>query len=234
MEIYLLKLIGNWLSVLAISLVSFLGFDDYHEKVNNVENTSYTKTVSVVNEVIPYSTEYVYNPSRTVNSGQVILTPGQDGLSYIYESGVKKTLRNPVTQVVEVGTARKGEYKGRLTTYGADCAGCSKTGTVACRTKSGQTHSLYRDGIYYQDEDYGSVRIIAADLGGFPCGTMILIDNGVVDPFYAVVLDTGGTMRQAYKTGYVWMDLAFVNEGDSKGTKYGSKNTKFSVQRWGW
>ncbi len=234
MEIYLLKLIGNWLSVLAVSLVSFLGLNSYQEKMMDVKNTSYTKTVSVINEVIPFKTEYVYNSSKSEAAKKEILVQGVDGLSYTYENGVSKVLREPVTQVIEVGTARTGEYDGRLTTYGGDCKGCSKTATVACRTEEGKTFSLFRDGIYYEDDEFGSVRILAADLGGFPCGTMILVDNGNVDPFYAVVLDTGFTMRENYKRGYVWMDLAFQHQGDSKGTHMGSKNTHFSVQRWGW
>lgn len=234
MEIYLLKLIGNWLSVLAVSLVSFLGLGDYQEHMKDVENTSYTKTVSVVNEVIPYETEYVYNSSKSRNSEQVVLKKGTDGLSYTYDNGTKKILRKPTSQVVEVGTARIGEYTGRLTTYGSDCIGCSKTGTVACKTEAGTRFSLTQNGMYYTDSTYGKVRIVAADLGGFPCGTMVLIDNGKIDPFYAVVLDTGGTMRQAYKQGIIWMDLAFVYQNDSKGTNTGGKDVKFSVQRWGW
>ncbi len=234
MEIYLLKLIGNWLSVFAVSLVSFLGLGAYQEKEIDVENTSYTKTVSVVNEVIPYQVEYVYNSSKSKSAEQVTLVEGEDGLSYTYDNGLKKVLRNPVTKVVEVGTARKGEYVGRLTTYGSDCAGCSRTGTVACKTESGSKFSLVKNGMYYNDSDYGKVRILAADLSGFPCGTMILVDNGQIDPFYAVVLDTGGSMRKAYRNGQIWMDLAFVYQKDSKGTNTGSKNTKFSVQRWGW
>lgn len=234
MEIYLLKLIGNWLSVLAVSLVSFLGLGAYQEEKIDIENTSYTKTVSVVNEIIPFQTEYVFNASKSKNAEKTILVEGEDGLSYTYDNGVQKVLRNPVTQVVEVGTARNGEYVGKLTTYGSDCAGCSKTGTVACRTESGASFSLTKNGMYYNDSEYGKVRILAADLGGFPCGTMILVDNGQIDPFYAVVLDTGGSMRKAYKKGIIWMDLAFVYQEDSKGTNSGSKNAKFSVQRWGW
>ncbi len=234
MEIYLLKLIGNWLSVLAVSLVSFLGLGDYQEQMVDVENTSYTKTVSVVNEVIPYETEYVYNSSKSRNSEKVILREGIDGLSYTYDNGTKKILRNPTKQLVEVGTARPGEYTGRLTTYGSDCVGCSKTGTVACKTENGSRFSLTENGMYYTDSTYGKVRIVAADLGGFPCGTMVLIDNGKIDPFYAVVLDTGGSMRQAYKQGVIWMDLAFVYQNDSKGTNTGGKDVKFSIQRWGW
>ncbi len=234
MEIYLLKLIGNWISVLVVSLISCLGIGDYHEKFLAVDNTSYAKTATVVNKIVPYQTRYVYNSSKSRTAAKEVLVAGENGITYTYENGTTKVLHEPVTMVVEVGTGRSGEYVGRLTTYGSDCAGCSKTGTVACRTENGKTHSLTRDGMYYTDSEYGKVRILAADLGGFPCGTMILVDNGLIDPFYAVVLDTGGTMRKQYAKGYIWMDLAFVHQKDSKGTHTGSKNTKFSVQRWGW
>jgi 3D (Asp-Asp-Asp) domain-containing protein len=234
MDIFLLKLVGEWLSVLAVSLASFFGISDYQEKQAESLNTSYTKTVSVINEIIPYQIEYVYNPDKASSSERLILVEGEEGLSYTYESGQTKVLKQAVNQIVEVGTGRSGEYVGRLTTYGSDCAGCSKTGTVACRTEDRKSWSLTKHGIYYTDSDFGRVRIIAADLGGFPCGTIILIDNGKIDPFYAVVLDTGGTMRQEFAKGYIWMDLAFMYQGDSKGTNTGSKNTKFTVQRWGW
>lgn len=234
MDIYLLKLVGNWISVLFVSLVSFLGINDYNELATNIENTSYTNTVSVENEIIPYKTKYVYNSKKASTAKREVLVQGVDGLSYTYKNGETKVLKEPVTEVIEVGTGRAGEYVGRLTTYGGDCYGCSKTATVACKTKKGKRWSLWKDGIYYTDDEYGKVRILAADLGGFPCGTMILIDNGRIDPFLAVVMDTGGTMRQQYAKGYIWMDLAFQYQGDSKGTKTGSKNTKFTVQRWGW
>lgn len=234
MDIFLLKLVGNWLSVLAVSLVSFLGIGEYQEKQAETLNTSYTKTVSVINEVIPYEIEYVYNSDRASSSEPVILVEGEEGLNYTYENGQTKTLKSAVNQIVEVGTGRSGNYVGRLTTYGSDCKGCSKTGTVACRTSEGKSWSLTKHGMYYTDNEFGRVRIIAADLGGFLCGTIIMIDNGLIDPFYAVVLDTGGTMRQAYSKGIIWMDLAFVYQADAKGTKTGSKNTKFTVQRWGW
>ncbi len=234
MDIYLLKLVGNWISVLFVSLLSLFGVNNYQEVTTNIENTSYTDPVSVVNKIIPYETEYVYNPKKASTAKREILVPGVDGLSYTYENGETKILKDATTQVIEVGTGRAGIYQGRLTTYGGDCYGCSKTATVACRTKDGKRWSLFKDGIYYSDDEYGKVRIIAADLGGFPCGTMIEIDNGKIDPFMAVVMDTGGTMRQQYAQGYIWMDLAFKYQGDSKGTNTGSKNTKFTVQRWGW
>jgi G5 domain. len=234
MDIFLLKLVANWISVLALSLASVFGIGEYQEKQAGVENTSYTKAVSVVNEIIPYKTEYVYNPSKAMNTERQILVEGEEGLSYTYENGQTKILKEAIAQVIEIGTGRSAEYVGRLTTYGSDCVGCSKTGTVACHTKTGKNWSLTKDGMYYPDSEYGSVRIVAAALKAFPCGTIILVDNGVIAPFYAVVLDTGGTMRQAFSKGIIWMDLAFTYQDDAKGTKSGSKKTKFSIQRWGW
>ena len=234
MDIYLLKLIGSWLSVLVVSLTSFLGIDDYKEKASNLENTSYTKTVSVENKIIPYQIKYVYNPDKASTAYYEVLVEGEDGINYTYENGITKVLKEPVNKVIEIGTGRAGEYVGRLTNYGGDCLGCSKTAVVACRTKNGKSWSLFKNGIYYPDDEYGKVRIIAADLGGFPCGTIIRIDDGRNAPFLGVVLDTGGTMRKSYKNGYIWMDLAYQYQADIKGQKTGSKNTKFKVQRWGW
>ena len=234
MDIYLLKLVGNWISVLVVSLVSFFGIDDYKEMATNVENTSYTKTVSVENKIIPYKVKYVYNKNKASTAKKEVLVEGEDGISYTYENGVTKVLKEPVNKVIEVGTGRAGEYTGRLTNYGGDCLGCSKTATVACKTEKGKKWSLFKNGVYYTDSEYGKVRIVAADLGGFPCGTIILIDDGRTKPFLAVVMDTGATMRKNYAKGYVWMDLAYQYEADIKGQKTGSKNTKFTIQRWGW
>ena len=36
-----------------------------------------------------------------------------------------------------------------MTGYGADCAGCSSTGTVSCKTKNGLSHSLRNNGTTY-------------------------------------------------------------------------------------
>lgn len=234
MDIYLLKLVVDWFSVLIISLISFFGVGTYSEKNLDIENTSYTNTATVVNEIVPYKTEYVFNPNKSADSEALVLIEGENGINYAYANGEVRVLKNPVNKVVELGTAKRTEYTGRLTYYGADCPGCSKTGTVACSTREGKRFSLYTDGIYYNDYMYGDVRIVAADFRGFPCGTIVLVDNGLADPFLAVVLDTGYTMRKSYDVGYVWMDLAFSYAADGHDTNSNSKNTKFSVQRWGW
>lgn len=234
MDIYLLKLVGNWISVLFVSLVSFLGIDDYRETTKNIENTNYTKTATVVNEVIPYKTEYVYNPDKASTASKEVLVKGEAGISYTYANGQKKVLKNAINEVVEIGTGRAGKYVGRLTNYGGDCPGCSKTATVACRTEKGKNWSLFNDGIYYTDDEFGSMRIIAADLRGFPCGTVMMIDDGRNEPFLGIVLDTGGTMRSQYAKGKIWMDLAYKYQATAARAKTGSKKTTFTIQRWGW
>ena len=236
MDIYLLKLIGSWLSVLVVSLTSFLGIDDYKEKASNLENTSYTKTVSVENKIIPYQIKYVYNPDKASTADYEVLVEGEDGINYTYENGITKVLKEPVNKVIEIGTGRAGEYVGRLTNYGGDCLGCSKTAVVACRTKNGKSWSLFKNGIYYPDDEYGKVRIIAADLGGFPCGTIIEVKSSNLGDFMGIVMDTGYTMREKLKEGIYHFDVAYQTEKDEniRFATNMSGNVEFNVQRWGW
>ena len=139
-------------------------------------------------------------------------------------------------EIVPVDTTKivdySAMYTGKLTGYGADCAGCS--GSLSCATREGTKFNLYTDGIYYNDTEYGQLRILAADLTAFSCGTVIYVDNGKLDPFYAIVLDTGSSMRNAWAKGIIWMDLAHSSESDSELHSATSSDTKFSVQRWGW
>ena len=125
-------------------------------------------------------------------------------------------------------------YDGKMTGYGADCIGCSGVGALACRAADGSRHTLTENGEYYNDATYGSVRIVAAALDQFPCGTIVKVDHPALGSFYAVVMDTGGSMRNAWANGLVWMDLAFKTESDPDIYATTSSNTTYSVQRWGW
>lgn len=125
-------------------------------------------------------------------------------------------------------------FVGKMTGYGADCAGCSGVGSLSCRTADGSRHTLSENGEYYNDSAYGSVRIVAAALEKFPCGTIVKIDHPALGSFYAVVLDTGGSVNRAWANGTVWMDLAFRTESDPSIYSTTSSNTTYSVQRWGW
>lgn len=199
-----------------------------------IDNPTNNKTATIVNEVDPFETTYVYNEKIPSTADPVILEEGINGLDFTYDGLNYTHLSDKKNQVVEVGSGKEGEYKGRLTGYGPDCPGCSIVGNVSCLTKNGTRHSLINDGIYYSDEMYGNVRILAADNTLFPCGTVIKVDNGHLSEFYGIVLDTGSTMRNAWKKGNVWVDLAFSSQAVALTGGATSSNTKFSVQRWGW
>ena len=197
---------------------------------NNIGDMNAT----ITNEIDPYGTDYVYVENVPSTAEPVVLEEGINGLDYTYDGLNYIHLNDKKNQVLQVGTGKAGEFSGRLTGYGPDCPGCSKVGNVSCLTKEKTRHSLINDGLYYTDSVYGSVRILAADNGAFPCGTIVKVDNGILNEFYGIVLDTGITMRKAIKEGVVWMDLAFKTEAEAKVGGATSSNTKFSVQRWGW
>ena len=217
-------------SLIAIILIITLSVLNKGVKIKN--NTS-DKTATIINEVTPYETKYIYDSTLASDADQVVLSEGQNGLVYTYDGINYKTVSEAKDRVVKVGTGKSATYNGKLTSYGADCKGCSKTGNVSCITREGKKHSLINDGIYYNDTTYGSVRILAADNSGFPCGTIVKIDNGK-EEFAAIVLDTGASMKTAWNNGTVWLDLAFAKESDAKEAGMSSDNAKFVVQRWGW
>lgn len=89
---------------------------------------------------------------------------------------------------------------GTITGYGPDCSGCSGN------TASG--HNLH-ESIYYEDSEFGVVRILAADKS-IPFYSIFRV-SGIagMDPFIAIVLDTGGNV--GYDKGTLF-DLAFESE----------------------
>lgn len=112
-------------------------------------------------------------------------------------------------------------FVGNLTGYGPDCYGCTSG-----KTSSG--HNL-RESIYYEDAEYGTVRILAAD-SYFPFYSIIKVSNVPgMDPFLAVVLDTGGNVGFNKMTLF---DLAYATEKDPNIIGLTS-NVKFEVLRRG-
>lgn len=206
--------------------------------VINTGITLYNKTgnmtATIINEVEPYDTDYIYDESMPSSAEPIVIEEGINGLDYTYDGLNFVHLSDKKNEIVQVGTGKNGNYTGILTGYGPDCPGCSSVGNVSCKTREGTVHSLIYDGLYYSDEVYGSLRILAADHTEFPCGTVIKINNGVLDVFYGIVLDTGYTMRNAWKNGTVWIDLAFSTQKEALTGGATSSNTKFEVQRWGW
>ena len=230
MNIYLFQIIGNFVNFFAVTILSLFGM--LNSVDTEIKNTDVTKNSYIENQTIKYNTIYQYN-SKLPSTISKVLVPGEDGI--IYVNNYDKTqiiLKETVDEIVEVGTGDQGYYYGRLTGYGPDCPGCSSIGNVSCRTREGLNHSLINDGITYNDQEYGEVRILAAATSAFPCGTIIAVDNGILEPFYAVVLDTGYDMRNAWANGSVWFDLAFPSQ--SSVTNVSNNTTFFNVQRWGW
>ena len=147
---------------------------------------------------------------------------------------VKEVVEQQEETVKEEDNSSNAVYVGKMTGYGADCAGCSGTGGLSCRAQDGSRHTLLENGEYYNDTAYGTVRIVAADLSTFPCGTIVKVEHPVLGTFNAVVMDTGGSVKNAMKNGLVWMDLAFKTESDPSIYSTTSNNTKYTVLRSGW
>ena len=112
-------------------------------------------------------------------------------------------------------------FTGNLTGYGPDCVGCGgKTSTGYDLTKN----------IYYEDSEFGSVRIVAADKY-FPFYSIIRI-SGVpgMNSFLAIVLDRGSAI--GFQT-LSQMDLLY--ESEYKASFFGRQhNTMFEVLRYGY
>ena len=235
MNIGLLELASKWVSLVVISVMTLFN-GSYVERELEIDNKNAIKDVTVVNTVTPYKVETTYNAKLPSNVSKVVVE-GQDGIEVKSEDNEVAVVQEVVNEVVEKGSGAYGVYTGFLTGYGPDCAGCSGTGNLACKTREKTTFSLTKDGMYYTDTEYGKVRILAAALSKFPCGTIIKVTKEGKDPFLGIVLDTGATMVNKLNEGIIWLDLAYTSEKDK--TVFGvdgltGANIKFDVQRWGW
>lgn len=237
MNISLLGLIGKWISLLFISIISLFDIGNYNEKNIQIENETALKNLTVINRIIEHETVVKYN-SKIPNNITNVLEKGTDKVVIVDNNNkVIQSIQEPAPEVIEKGTGNYGIYVGRLSGYGPDCVGCTGTGNLACKTREKTTHSLLNNGIYYSDSEYGKVRILSAALKAFPCGTIIEVKKPGKDSFFAVVLDTGTTMNNEWAKGNVWIDLAYSSQTDK--TVFGTDgltgtNITFSVQRWGW
>ena len=228
-----LKYLGIPLLISILTITGLLSSGNLiSEKKFEVKNLNQTKNSVALTKVIEYDTVKTYN--QKIPTGVTITKQkGQNGLAYVDENDNVQIIESPKNAEIEIGTGDKADYVGKMTGYGADCEGCSGEGTLACKTKNGSYYSLTKDGMTYNDEQYGEVRIIAAALDKFPCGTIIKVDNPNLGTFNAIVLDTGGAMQNAWNNGIVHIDLAYVTENDPAINLTTSSNVKYSVQRWG-
>ena len=133
-----------------------------------------------------------------------------------------KTVKS-TKEIKKYGGKQKLEFQGTLTGYGPDCPGCN--GIVYCKPNP----NVLNGNIYYNDKEYGKLRILAADYA-IPCGSIIKINNFSFIPgneFYGIVLDRGSAIVG------LTMDLLYPSENDTIiiGRQ---RNINFTIERWGW
>ncbi len=226
-----LKYLGVSLLISILTITGILTSGNLiSEKKFEVKNLNQTKNSIAFTKVIEYDTVETYN-NKIPTGVTITRKKGHTGLAYVDENNNETIIESPKNAEIEIGTGDEANYVGKMTGYGADCIGC--TGTLACKTKNGSYHNLIKDGTTYNDEEYGNVKIIAAALEKFPCGTIIKVENPNLGTFNAIVLDTGGAMKNAWNNGIIHIDLAYLTETDPALHLSTSSNVKYSVQRWG-
>ena len=112
-------------------------------------------------------------------------------------------------------------FVGELTGYAGDCPLCS--GYLARPPRT----NVLKEGIYYNDNVYGTVRIVASSKN-YPCGTIIRFKVNKIseEPIIAIILDRG--------VGGNDIDLLTENEDYAIKSVGRVKNTTFEVLRNGW
>lgn len=233
MNFYLLNLFGKWVSLGILSIMSLFGFT-LEEETTEISNSNINKNVNISSTVIEYETIETFDSSIPSNITKVI-TEGKDGVIYYNDDGTI-VLEEVVDEEVIIGTGKNGEYTGVMTGYGPDCSTCSGRGYVSCKTEDKKNFNLINDGVYYNDDEYGEVRVLAAALSEFPCGTIVEVKSSNLGDFMGIVMDTGYTMREQLKNGVYHFDVAYQTEKDEniRFATNMSGNVEFNVQRWGW
>ena len=130
----------------------------------------------------------------------------------------------------------KDEFLGTVTAYGPDCIGCS--GITASGYKVGEMINgvINSTTLTYPDEEYGKLRILAADSTLFPYGTVIRISGEKIEGYInGIVLDTGAAMKNALANNEILIDILFASEKNNDVYEFGrQKNVKFEVLRYGY
>ena len=236
MNSYLLRVVGKWISLLIVSLSSLFGTYSLKEtEVKTVNNVS-KKGLNIVYTIVKHDTIVNKTKKLPLNTTRVLVA-GKDGMIYENnETGEIEVIKIVVDEIIEKGIGSNGEFVGRLTAYGPDCKGCSGLGNVACPfLPDGSKFNLIEDGIIYNDNEYGEVRVLAAANEVFSYGTIIKVSVKNKDPFLGIVLDTGFDLNQAWKNeNKIIIDLAFETENDPAVKEITSDNVKYDVIRWGW
>jgi len=151
----------------------------------------------------------------------------------------ESTVEDVSSDVVDLEPAIE-TYTGILTGYGPDCAGCGNYNTGKVATASGYHVANIVDGaiepaftITYNDNEYGDVRIVAAD-ANIPFYSIVRITIPGEDPIMTIVLDRGSTVGfencRSDRGCLTNFDLLFSSESEAIGK---TQNVKFELLRSG-
>ncbi len=215
---YMVKMVVK-LSIVMLFLGIHPCIDNYE---HNITNTNNEKAVQLIHEYIDYNTINKDSYSVPLFATKIITAGKQGVIAYTNNNPEPVLIKEPIDEIVENGKGNPGYFIGTMTGYGPNCKGCS--GRVACKPYQ----NVKNGNIYYNDKEYGKIRIVAADRD-IPCGTVVEISNFWLssDPIKAVVLDRGSAIQ-----GKI-MDLLFNTESET--IKVGrQRNIRYDILRWGW
>ena len=158
------------------------------------------------------------NTVKSIESSRIIVPEKEEVIEEV-ELKEEYVLSNSVNDIKN-NQDKKQQFNGTITGYGPDCIGCS--GVLACPPHM----NVLNNNIYYTDNDYGVIRILAAD-PNIPCGSIIKVSNYDNQEFLGIVLDRGRDIHG------LTMDLLFESENTNSylGRRY---NINFKIERWGY
>lgn len=200
--------------ILIVLTIGFVGFSILNYKITSNKVQISNSLYNTYNEII------VKNNIDDVTAKTTNIEVKEDKV-------VTKEEKKVETKVEEKKEAVEPTYIetiiGSMSGYGHDCYGCTSG-----RTSSG--YDISDGSIYYKDNTYGDVRIVAAD-SKYPIGTIIRISNyNNMDSFYAIVLDRGGSIGLSKKINF---DLLYSSDTEAVpiGIQY---NVTFDIVRLGY
>jgi len=182
------------------------------------------------------STSILFEKEETVDIGEesVVVVLDDNTQCEVEEEIEEESSVTKLDDVIET-------YTGILTGYGPDCAGCGNYNTGKVATASGYHVSNIVNGtiepaftVTYNDEEYGEVRIVAAD-DNIPFYSIVRINVPHWDsPVTAIVLDRGSTVGfencRSERGCLTQFDLLYPTEAESLGK---TRNVTFELLRSG-
>lgn len=227
----LYKLIFSGINISLLLLIGILFMStDLQDKTLLVNNLNRDKLVNsnqlTKQEVVVHVTEVkeeVKKEVTVIDKSQTSKTTKEKNKTE-EKTTTKKTEQtkkeeNIIKEEIEKYTVLES-FKGKLAAYGPDCKGCSN------RTSSGFDISKT---IYYNDPEYGQLRILAGDKK-YPYGTVVNLKIDSTTTIKGIVLDRGGDIGIGKKFQF---DLLFSSQKEA--ASFGSKNNvTFEILRLGY